>query len=138
MHNIENKDLFEKLNRISLELENLFARCQKGVLKQEETEQFLQEVVKKIRETLIPDTDLYRLFDRNILENTRWWTVTRSGYVELKCCKNISYVGDIVSDLLKEIEEDMMKKTEQLSDVSKQAALKKLKSKFGGKVDYIG
>jgi len=39
---------------------------------------------------------------------------------------------------IKEIEADMMKKTEQLSEVSKQTALKKLKSKFGGAVDYIG
>ena len=39
---------------------------------------------------------------------------------------------------IKEIEGDIIKRTEQLSEVSKQAAIKKLKSKFGGEVDYIG
>ena len=39
---------------------------------------------------------------------------------------------------IKDIEGDIMKRTEQLSEVSKQAAIKKLKSKFGGEVDYIG
>ncbi|MBL7056482.1 PAC2 family protein [Candidatus Woesearchaeota archaeon] len=39
---------------------------------------------------------------------------------------------------IKEIEQDMMKKTDQLSEVSKQTALKKLKSKLGSEVDYIG
>ena len=39
---------------------------------------------------------------------------------------------------IKEIETDLMKKTEQLSEVSKQTALKKLKSKLGQDVDYIG
>jgi len=39
---------------------------------------------------------------------------------------------------IQEIEGDIMKRTEQLSEVSKQAAIKKLKSKFGSEVDYIG
>ena len=39
---------------------------------------------------------------------------------------------------IKEIETDMLKRTGQLSDVAKQTALKKLKGKFGGEVDYIG
>jgi len=39
---------------------------------------------------------------------------------------------------IKEIETEIMKRTEQLSDVAKQTALNKLKSKFGGEIDYIG
>jgi hypothetical protein len=39
---------------------------------------------------------------------------------------------------IKEIESDMLQRTEQMSEVSKQTALKKLKSKFGENVDYIG
>ncbi|MBN4049224.1 PAC2 family protein [archaeon AH-315-M20] len=39
---------------------------------------------------------------------------------------------------IKEIEADMIKRTEQLSDVSRQTALKKLKGKLGGEIDYIG
>jgi|TARA_Y100000310_G_scaffold329359_1_gene399040 uncharacterized protein (TIGR00162 family) len=39
---------------------------------------------------------------------------------------------------IKEIETDMMKRTEQFSEVSKQTALKKLKGKLGEEVDYIG
>jgi len=39
---------------------------------------------------------------------------------------------------IKEIEQDMMKKTDQLSEVSKQTALNKLKNKIGSDVDYIG
>jgi len=39
---------------------------------------------------------------------------------------------------IKEIESDMLKKTDQLSEVSKQAAMNKLKGKFSGDVDYIG
>lgn len=39
---------------------------------------------------------------------------------------------------IKEIEEELIKKTEQFSQVSKSLALKKLQKKFGGEVDYIG
>ncbi|MBI2652191.1 PAC2 family protein [Candidatus Woesearchaeota archaeon] len=39
---------------------------------------------------------------------------------------------------IKDIENEIMKKTEQLSEVTKQIALKKLQKKFGKDVDYIG
>ena len=39
---------------------------------------------------------------------------------------------------IKEIESDLLYKTEQMSEVSRQTALKKFKSKFGDGVDYIG
>jgi len=39
---------------------------------------------------------------------------------------------------IKEIEQNMIKRTEQLSDVSKQTALNKLKGRLGGEMDYIG
>ena len=39
---------------------------------------------------------------------------------------------------IKDIESELLKKTEQLSDVTKQIALKKLQKKFGKDVDYIG
>jgi len=39
---------------------------------------------------------------------------------------------------IEEIEEEMIKRTEELTKISKQTALKKLKSKFGKDVDYIG
>ncbi|MCH9049381.1 MAG: PAC2 family protein, partial [Proteobacteria bacterium] len=39
---------------------------------------------------------------------------------------------------IKEIESDLLQKTEQISEVARQTALKKLKSKFGEDVDYIG
>ncbi len=39
---------------------------------------------------------------------------------------------------IKDIESELMKKTEQLSEVTKQIALKKLQKKFGRDVDYIG
>ncbi|MBI3026479.1 PAC2 family protein [Candidatus Woesearchaeota archaeon] len=39
---------------------------------------------------------------------------------------------------IKDIEEEIMKKTEQLSEVSKQIAIKKLQKKLGKDVDYIG
>ena len=43
-----------------------------------------------------------------------------------------------LNDDIKEIEEDLMHRTEQISEVSRQTALKKLRSKFGEGVDYIG
>jgi len=39
---------------------------------------------------------------------------------------------------IKDIEADILKRTEQFSEVSRQTALKKLKGKFGGEIDYIG
>jgi len=39
---------------------------------------------------------------------------------------------------IKEIESDMLKRTEQFSEVSKQVALNKLKGKLGKEMDYIG
>lgn len=39
---------------------------------------------------------------------------------------------------IKDIEGEIMKKTEQLSEVTKQIALKKLQKKFGRDMDYIG
>ena len=39
---------------------------------------------------------------------------------------------------IKDIESEIMKKTEQLSEVTKQIALKKLQKKLGRDVDYIG
>jgi uncharacterized protein len=39
---------------------------------------------------------------------------------------------------IKDIEEDIIKKTEELSNVSKQSAADKLKKKIGGEVNYIG
>jgi len=39
---------------------------------------------------------------------------------------------------IKDIESELMKKTEQLSDVTKQFALKKLQKKLGKDLDYIG
>ena len=39
---------------------------------------------------------------------------------------------------IKDIESEIMKKTEQLSEVSKQIAIKKLQKKLGRDVDYIG
>ena len=39
---------------------------------------------------------------------------------------------------IKDIENQIMKKTEQLSEVTKQIALKRLQKKFGTDVDYIG
>ena len=39
---------------------------------------------------------------------------------------------------IKDIESEIMKKTEQLSEVTKAIALKKLQKKFGREVDYIG
>ena len=39
---------------------------------------------------------------------------------------------------IKDIENEIMKKTEQLSEVSQQMALKKLQKKFGKDIDYIG
>ena len=39
---------------------------------------------------------------------------------------------------IKEIESGLLERTEQISEVARQTALKKLKSKFGDGVDYIG
>jgi len=39
---------------------------------------------------------------------------------------------------IKGIESDILNKTEQFGEVTRQTAIKKLKSKFGGEVDYIG
>lgn len=39
---------------------------------------------------------------------------------------------------IKDIESEIIKKTEQLSEVSKQVALKKFQKKFGKEIDYIG
>ena len=39
---------------------------------------------------------------------------------------------------IKDIESQIIKKSEQLSEVTKQIALKKLQKKFGRDVDYIG
>ena len=39
---------------------------------------------------------------------------------------------------IKEIETDVLERTEQMNEVTRQTALKKLKSKFGDDVDYIG
>ena len=39
---------------------------------------------------------------------------------------------------IKDIETELMKKTEQLSEVSKQIALKRFQKKFGKEIDYIG
>ena len=39
---------------------------------------------------------------------------------------------------VKEIESDMLQRTEQIGEVAKQTALNKLKSKFGEDMDYIG
>jgi len=39
---------------------------------------------------------------------------------------------------IKEIETELLQRTEQISEVAKHTALKKLKSKFGEDVDYIG
>ena len=38
----------------------------------------------------------------------------------------------------KEMESDILYRTEQIGEIARQTALKKLKSKFGGNVDYIG
>lgn len=39
---------------------------------------------------------------------------------------------------IKEVESEIMKRTEQLNEVSRSTALKKLKGKIGGEADYIG
>ena len=39
---------------------------------------------------------------------------------------------------IKDIESEIMKKTEQLSEVTKQIALKKFQKRFGKDIDYIG
>jgi len=39
---------------------------------------------------------------------------------------------------IKEVEADILNRTEQISEVAKQTALKKLKGKFGNEADYIG
>ncbi len=39
---------------------------------------------------------------------------------------------------IKEVESEILGRTEQISEVARQTALKKLKSKFGSSVDYIG
>ena len=39
---------------------------------------------------------------------------------------------------IKEVESEILGRTEQISEIARQTALKKLKSKFGGNVDYIG
>lgn len=39
---------------------------------------------------------------------------------------------------IKEIESGVLERTEQISEVARQTALKKLRSKFGNEVDYIG
>ena len=43
-----------------------------------------------------------------------------------------------LNEEVKEIEEDLVYRTEQISEVARQTALKKLRSKFGEGVDYIG
>lgn len=68
-------------------------------------------------------------------------------YLGIKGAKEILKVLDKNLDLhidinkldreIKDIESEIIKKTEQLSEVTKQIALKKLQTKFG-KVDYIG
>ena len=52
----------------------------------------------------------------------------------LKLSINISRLNKEV----KEIESDILGRTEQISEVARQTTLKKLKSKFGGDADYIG
>ena len=39
---------------------------------------------------------------------------------------------------IEEVESEIMKRTEQLSEVSRATALKKLRSKLGQEADYIG
>jgi hypothetical protein len=59
----------------------------------------------------------------------------------LKILNNKLSLGIDIDKLDKEIEdieEEMIKRTEELTKISKQTALKKLKSKFGNDVDYIG
>ncbi|MBI2101893.1 PAC2 family protein [Candidatus Woesearchaeota archaeon] len=54
--------------------------------------------------------------------------------------KNLSLNIDInkLDREIKDIESELLKKTEQLSEVTKQIALKKLQKKLGKEVDYIG
>ncbi len=69
-------------------------------------------------------------------------------YLGIKGAKEILKVLDKNLDLhidinkldreIKDIENEIMKKTEQLSDVTTQIALKKLGKRFGRDVDYIG
>ncbi|MBS3095993.1 PAC2 family protein [Candidatus Woesearchaeota archaeon] len=69
-------------------------------------------------------------------------------YLGIKGAKEILKVIDKNLDLhidinkldreIKDIESEIMKKTEQLSEVTKQIALKKFQKKFGRDVDYIG
>ena len=69
-------------------------------------------------------------------------------YIGIKGAKEILKVLDKKLNLnidinkldkeIKDIESEIMKKTEQLSEVTKQIALKKLQKKLGKDVDYIG
>lgn len=75
-------------------------------------------------------------------------TYGHPAYLGIKGAREILKVLDKALDLkidmgrldkeIKEIEQDMIKRTEQLSEVSKQAALNKLRGKLGQDVDYIG
>ena len=39
---------------------------------------------------------------------------------------------------IKDIESEILKRTKQLTDVTKQSAIRKLKNKIGSDIDYIG
>ena len=85
-------------------LERLHERCDRQLLRQGEIASELTKTDATLKSLLSSNSDLSRLFDRLLREQTDYWTTTLTGYVHRPDCKNVGRRIAIVRQILAELE----------------------------------
>jgi hypothetical protein len=79
-----------KLQQLQAELEQHLDRCERRLLRVDELGRLLRSIDERLEGALPPESDAFRVYDRQRREHTDWGSANISGYVEKIDCDNIA------------------------------------------------
>jgi hypothetical protein len=97
------------LEKVLVELEDLRAQCEKGLLTIKEVMASMGEIDIRVRSILPEGSMPWRIYDRGRRESAEWWSSTISGYVDQKDISNVGSRMQLVRKVLKELDPEFLR-----------------------------
>jgi len=100
-------EIISKLEENIVELESMVKPCAQGILRTTEVHNNLIRIRNSTIKSLPHDSTAYRLYDRYLRENRKWFIDTISGYIHHDNCVYIDEEISMLKELISEIRPEL-------------------------------
>jgi len=107
---ISQDDLIRELEEVLKGLEDGAERCRKQLLRIQEAGAIISKTETRVKQLLPPDSDSFRIFEREIRAKPLWWKQTTSGYVETAACRHFEDRIALLNTILDEIAPEFLRR----------------------------